>query len=206
MSGFNTTIVPAVLALVCAAAAMHAPTAAAQTIRVYTWTDANGTTHFSDKPRPNGPVKIMALPTPPPPDQTAVAADRAWLGKLNRETQARLEREAEQRRLEAERATAKADRIVRYAPQPVLFAPLYWPLRAYRRHRRYRHGGIYRLYNDHDRDDRRGRMSRRFPHPQFPRRAWPHSFLHSPASPSPGPHADRFTEAGGGLLTPPHSH
>lgn len=34
---------------------------------VYTWTDASGTTHFSDIPRHHGSEKTLVLPTPPAP-------------------------------------------------------------------------------------------------------------------------------------------
>ena len=67
-------------------------------ITVYTWTDANGITHFSDTPRHAGPTKRLSLPTPPPPNQTAIRAEKAWLHKLHQITQTELAQAAARRR------------------------------------------------------------------------------------------------------------
>lgn len=50
--------------LLIAAAGMLTGTAAAD--RIYRWTDANGLTHFSSQPPPNGTYQLIT-PAPPPP-------------------------------------------------------------------------------------------------------------------------------------------
>lgn len=172
-------------AFACAAPVAHA--GAGPGITVYTWTDAAGVTHFSDKPRARGPAQTLHLPTPPPADQTAIAANRAWLQQMDREWQASQER-AEERRREA----ARAGEYAQYAPQPQAesYVPLYLPLPRYRgRHHRH-HGGDY---------DRHGRMP-----PRFPQQALPSSFPDPLASSFPGLPASSFPEARGGPLAPPH--
>ncbi len=133
--------------------------AVAAGIPVYTWTDASGTTHFSDMPRRQGAEKTLVLPTPSPPNQTAIAAQRAWLHKMNRDTQAQQAREAARRRAERQTATAvrkrRSDRAERMQ---------YYPARHHRRYRRshYRVSPVNR--------------GSRLPSARFPANALPSSF------------------------------
>ncbi|MGH8427516.1 MAG: DUF4124 domain-containing protein [Gammaproteobacteria bacterium] len=117
----------------------HAAHAAGQGIPVYTWTDANGITHFSDAPRKGGPAKLVVVPTPPPPNATVLAANQAWVAALDRDTQARLARDAAQRRAETESEAAIAAQQTEYATQSAQYVPLYLPVRHYH-HGRNRYG------------------------------------------------------------------
>lgn len=107
-------------------------------IPVYTWTDANGVTHFSDMPRHNGSEKTLVLPTPPPPDQTAIAADDAWLRQLDRDSKKDLAQQAARRRAEQQAAAAQRQREREDSTQylPVFYLPWY--------DRLYRHGHSHR--------------------------------------------------------------
>jgi len=130
-------------------------------IRVYTWTDASGVTHFSDTPRPRGGEKTLVLPVPPPPDQTALAAQRAWLRQLDRETRADLARRERQRRAEEAAAARPAPQ---YQAPPVQYVPVFLPYRGYHRHGR---------RGRRDADDR---GPARRPAPRGPRTDLPSSF------------------------------
>ncbi len=132
------------------------PPAAAAGLPVYTWTDASGTTHFSDMPRRQGAEKTLVLPTPSPPNQTAIAAQRAWLHKMNRDTQTQQARETARRRAERQTETAvrkrRSNREERVQHYPI------------RHHRRYR--------PKHYRSNRGSRL----PSARFPADALPSSF------------------------------
>lgn len=151
--------------------AATAPSAAAGNpgIAVYTWTDAKGITHFSDKPRARGPAKKLVLPTPPPPDRTAIAADRAWVRRMDREARAdaaRIERRAEQQR----HTEAVAEQQQSPAREQMQYLPIYFPAR--RHHWHGRHGG--------------GR-SAKLPSARFPSSALPSSFPEEPSFWPPRP-------------------
>jgi hypothetical protein len=98
-------------------------TAVAAGTSVYTWTDANGTTHFSDMPRHHGSEKTLVLPTPPPLNQTEITAQRAWLRQLDRDTQTQQAQEAARRRTERQTETAvrkrRSDREERVQHYPI---------------------------------------------------------------------------------------
>ncbi|HEX5314772.1 MAG TPA: DUF4124 domain-containing protein, partial [Gammaproteobacteria bacterium] len=122
--------------------------AAAPDIVVYQWTDARGTTHFSDAPRKDGPAKRLLLATPPPADRSAQAANRAWLAELDRDTEARLAREAAQRQAETRREAALAQerRQQAVAEQAVQRVPiLYSGRRQIHRRPRRVHRGPWRF-------------------------------------------------------------
>lgn len=119
--------------LAAAGTAAAASTPGGKGIRVYTWTDASGVTHFSDMPRPSGGEKTLVLPVPPPPDQTALAAQRAWLRQLHRETRADLAQREQRRRAEA---AAPARPAPQYETQPVQYVPVFLPYHGYHRHGR----------------------------------------------------------------------
>ncbi len=127
--------------------------AVAAGIPVYTWTDANGTTHFSDMPRRQGAEKTLVLSTPPPPNQTAIAAQHAWLRKMNRDTLAQQARAAVHRRAERQTETAVRHRRIDRAEQVQ-----HYPVR----HHRPRHSKHYR--------------GNRLPSARFPANALPSSF------------------------------
>jgi|GEM_PF-1932464 len=153
-TAFASSLVAAALAAAAAPAGAAPPPAGTHGIRVYTWTDASGVTHFSDKPRTAGTQKTLTLPVPPPPNQTALAAQRAWLKRIDRETQADLARQSRQRR-----ARATAPPTFQAPPeQPVAYYPAWYP--AYRHHRLHGH----RHRRDHDeRDEPDRRRGPRFP-------------------------------------------
>lgn len=184
MNGGRTAALAAVLALAGAALPAHAGTSA--NITVYTWTDAAGVTHFSDKPRPHGPARKLLLPRPPPPDQTALAAQRAWLHELDRDWR------ASQKRAAAERlAEARSARPAPYTAEPSQYVPVFLPYTGHRGHR-------------HRRAGRRGRMPQSLPDVRFPQYALPSSFPDPLASSFPGLPAGSFPEARGGSPAPPH--
>lgn len=103
-------------------------------IAVYTWTGANGVTHFSDTPHRTGTSKKLVLPTPPPPDQTAIAAQRAWLRQINRNSKKELAQKAARRRAE-QRAQANARQRQRERNDVVRYVPALYPYWYQRRHR-----------------------------------------------------------------------
>lgn len=111
-------------------------------IRVYTWTDARGVTHFSDTPRHEGPTRTLKLPTPPPPDRTALAADRAWQRKMDREVQAEVARQAARRRAREE-TPAPRPQTVAQEERAAPFLPVYFPRRHFRRHHRHGRGASH---------------------------------------------------------------
>lgn len=121
------------------------PAAAAPGPTVYTWTDASGTTHFSDKPPATGTAQKLVLPSLPPPNREALAAMAAWATQLDKDTQKMLDREAAARRAEAQAAVQTP--VVGSYPQyaPAFFS--YGPRHFFHRHR----------FNEHDRDDLEGR-------------------------------------------------
>lgn len=198
MRGAGILALAAAFALAGAAPAACAGAPAGAKITVYTWTDAAGVTHFSDKPRASGPAKKLLLPTPPPPDQTALAAQRAWVRELDRDWRASQERAAAQRRLETELAARAAERG-QYAPQQTQYVPLYAPYAG-------RRGYHHRRRGDHDRDDRRGPPEQELPDARFPQNALPSSFPDPLASSFPGLPSSSFPEARGGSLAPPPPH
>lgn len=173
------------------AGAVSAPApASAPGISVYTWTDANGTTHFSDTPRKDGPARTIVLPTPAPADRTAQAADRAYLAQLQSDTRARLAQEADQRRAETEREAAYAAAAAQYEAerQPTGYYPVFVGAG---------HRGHYRQRRDYDHDRRPpsappANSNRVFP----PAYLLPSSFPDPLASTFPGLPTDPFTKIG----------
>ncbi len=159
-------ITPLLLGLTLAAGGLllAAPPASAgnQGVTVYTWTDANGVTHFSDTPRHTGTTRQLSLPTPPPPDQTAIKADKAWLSKLHRMTQKDLAQAAAHRRAAQERELETAERQQQPEEPQYQYVPIFYPAR-----RRHHH------HWDHHRH--RGN-SQPFPSAAFPHYALPSSF------------------------------
>ena len=170
---------------------LAAPAAAATNagIKVYTWTDANGTTHFSDVPRHNGPTRQLILPTPAPANQTLLAADRAWVRREDRLAQARQAREAARERAEQEREAMEAERRQAGNEAQVGYAPLYLAY-GYHRHRGHHH----------DHDDRRHPHDHR-PSAAFPSNALPSSFPNPMASSFPPGLPSSFPES---PSSPPH--
>lgn len=156
-------------------------------IHVYTWTDASGITHFSDMPRHNGSEKTLILPTPPPPNQTAIAADHAWLRQLDRDSQAQLAQEAAHRRAErqAEAVAAQRQREREVSTQywPVFYSPWY--------DRRHRHGHRHR------------HPATNLPSARFPSNALPSSFPDPLASSFPPGLPSSFPEE---QPSPPRRH
>lgn len=153
------------LSLAAGGLSLAAPPAVAGTpgITVYTWTDANGVTHFSDTPSHSGPARQLSLPVPPPPDQTALKAEKAWLDKLNRMTLADQARAAEHRRAEQERELAAAEQRQQEqaaGPQIFQYVPIFYPAR----HHHHRHR------------PHRGKYGRHPPSARFPHYALPSSF------------------------------
>lgn len=154
-------------------------------IRIYTWTDARGVTHYSDTPRRQGTSRKLTLPTPPPPDETAIAANKAWQRKLDREVRAELAQQSARRRAEREAATEQRQP----APEPetvVRYEPTYFPARRYRRYRR-RH-----LHRGHH---------AKLPSAAFPHDALPSSFPNPMASSFPPGLPSSFPEK---HTSPPH--
>ncbi|MGA7966033.1 MAG: DUF4124 domain-containing protein [Gammaproteobacteria bacterium] len=143
-------------------------------IPVYTWTDANGVTHFSDTPRSRGPTKTLVLPTPPPPNQTAIAAQRAWVHQLNLDSQKELAQQAARRRAD-QQAEATASQRQNKRTEVVQYVPTFYPSWY---HRRYRH--------DHRHERRVGNL----PSARFPSNALPSSF--PPGLPSSFPEEPSF--------------
>lgn len=141
-------------------------------IPVYTWTDANGVKHFSDVPRHRGSAKKMVLPTPPPPNQTAIAALQTWLQQLHRQTQTDLAERAARRQAERKREAeeAAATRSRAQPQQQVQYLPLFYPPRRYHRWRHHRIGPRLNL-----------------PSAKFPSNALPSSFPEEPSFWPPGP-------------------
>ncbi len=150
-----------------------APLAAAgdSGIPVYTWTDANGVKHFSDVPRHQGSAKKIVLPTPAPPDQTAIAALQAWLQQLHRQTQADLAEQAARRQAERRREAEETSVTQSQAlpQQPVQYLPIFFPPRRYHRWRHHRVGPQVKL-----------------PSAKFPANALPSSFPEEPSFWPPG--------------------
>ena len=151
------------LTLTAGGLSLAAPPAAAANsgIIVYTWTDAHGVTHFSDTPRHTGSVRQLSLPTPPPPDQTAIRAEKAWLHKLHQTTLADLAQAAARRRAEQERAQETAGQQQPAEVPPYQYVPIFFPARHHRWRHRHRH---------------RGNRSHHFPSARFPQYALPSSF------------------------------
>lgn len=147
-------------------AASAPPAAAGDTgIPVYTWTDADGTTHFSDTPRVKGQARKLVLPTPPPPDRTAIAAQQAWVLRMHREAQADIARAAAERRIEEQRQAETATAQLQTQPrEQVEYLPVFFPARHRHWHRR--HGG-FRTTN--------------LPSARFPSSALPSSFPEEPS-------------------------
>ena len=158
-------ITPLLLGLTLAAGGLSlaAPPASAgkQGITVYTWTDANGVTHFSDTPRHAGSTKQLSLPTPPPPDQTAIKANQAWLRKLHRMTQKDLAQAAARRRAEQERELETAEQQQQPEEPQYQYVPIFYPARDHRHrwHHHHHHG-----------------HGQPFPSASFPHYALPSSF------------------------------
>jgi len=140
-------------------AAARPAAASAPGIPVYTWTDANGVTHFSDTPRPRGPTQKLVLPVPPPPDRTALAAQRAWVRQLNRETQADLARKAASRAEQQRRAEMAVAQNRDQQETRVDYLPVFYPARH--QHWRRHHGGGHDVH---------------LPSARFPSNALPSSF------------------------------
>lgn len=178
------------LTLLTCGVSLAVPPAAASNagIKVYTWTDANGTTHFSDVPRHKGPTRQLILPRPAPADQTAVAADRAWVRQQDRLARLQQAREAARRRAEQERETMRAGRRRQGNEMQVGHAPLYlaYGYSRYRRHRR-----------DHD----EGHHRHHGPSAAFPSNALPSSFPNPMASSFPPGLPSSFPES---PSSPPH--
>jgi len=177
-------ITPLLLGLTLAAGglSMAAPPANAgnQDVTVYTWTDANGVTHFSDTPRHTGHTKQLSLPKPAPPDQTAIKANEAWLSKLHKMTQNDLAQAAARRRAERERALETAARQQQQPEEPQYqYVPIFYPARGHRRHWHHHH--------------HRGR-GQPFPSASFPHYALPSSFPAPLASSFPPGLATSFPE------------
>ncbi len=158
------------------------PAAATGTgITVYTWTDANGVTHFSDTPHHPDAARQLTLPAPPPPDQTAAKAEKAWLSKLHRLTQADQARAARRRaEQEHERAIAEQQQQQQVSePRLYQYVPIFYPAR----HRRHRHRS------------HRGQYGRQLPSARFPHYALPSSFPDPLASSFPPGLPGSFPEA-----------
>lgn len=152
--------------------------AAAAGPTIYTWTDASGTTHFSDKPPRSGTAKTLVLPTLPPPDRTAQAANAAWLVQLNKDTQKMLDREAAAR-LAAERLAA--EQAPAAEPYPAYYPVFY----GYNRNRFHRRRG----FKVRDRDDRGFQTRPLPPIASFPHYQLPSSFPETQTwPPSPNGH------------------
>ncbi|MGH8127079.1 MAG: DUF4124 domain-containing protein [Gammaproteobacteria bacterium] len=166
-----------------------APTAIADSagIPVYTWTDANGVTHFSDTPRAQGTAKKLLLPVPPPANQTAIAAQRAWVRQLNRNSKKELAQQAAHRRAERQaEATARQNQSER--KEVVQYDPFFYPSWY---HRRYRHSQRSKLHSDN------------LPSARFPLNALPSSFTDPLASSFPPGLPSSFPEE---QPSPPHQH
>ena len=178
------------IALLACGAGLAVPAAAGSPgIRVYTWTDAHGTTHFSDMPRHKGPARQLILPTPPPADQTAVAADRAWVRQQERLARARQAREATRRRAERERETLTAERQQEGNERQERYVPFYMAY-GYHRHRGHRHDHDDRYHHRHH-----------GPSAAFPSNALPSSFPDPMASSFPPGLPSSFPES---PSSPPH--
>lgn len=169
------------LTLVAGGLSLAAPPATAG-VTVYTWTDASGVTHFSDKPRHTGAVKRLSLPTPPPPDQTAAKAEKTWLHKLHQMTLADQAKAARRRARRARERQAAAQQQPPEAPQ-YQYVPIFYP--AGRRHHRYHHWH----HRHRDADDRH------LPSARFPQYALPSSFPNPLASSFPPGLPSSFPEA-----------
>ncbi len=156
--------VPLLLGLTLAAGGLSLATPPARAgnpgVTVYTWTDANGVTHFSDTPRHTGSTKQLSLPTPPPPDQTAIKANEAWLHKLHRMSQNDLAQAAARRRAEQERALETTERQQQQPEEPQYqYVPIFYPARRWHHHHHHHRG-----------------HSQPFPSAGFPHYALPSSF------------------------------
>jgi len=159
------------------------PAAAAGTgVTVYTWTDANGVTHFSDTPRHTGSVKRLSLPKPPPPDRTAAKAEKAWVHKLHQMALADQAKAAARRRARQERDLQAAEQRQPPPEAPQYqYVPIFYPARRLHRwHHRHRH---------RDNDDQH------LPSARFPQYALPSSFPAPLASSFPPGLPSSFPEA-----------
>ncbi len=160
-------------------------------IRVYTWIDARGVTHFSDVPRTGGKARLLVLPTPPPADQTALAAQRAWADRMARETEQDLIQRATERRRTQRQAEAVASTPIHHQSE-VQYVPVFFA----HGHHLFRH-----RHSSRDADDRRLRRLR-LPSVGFPANRLPSSFPGGLPNSFPNPLASSFPRPPGRPMPP----